>query len=123
MKSLFTLFFIVFLFSGSAYAATAIPSVKHLKFEPLTINDGLSQGMINCILQDHLGFMWFATKDGLNRYDGYRFTVFRHDPSDSRTVIDNFIQTIFEDSKGRLWVGTATKGLELFNRESETFLH
>ena len=97
--------------------------VKYLKFESLTINDGLSQGMVNCIIQDSYGFMWIATKDGLNRYDGYKFTIFKHDISDSTTIADNFIQTIFEDSKGRLWIGTATKGLDLFNRESETFTH
>src|SRR6185436_77063 len=100
-------------------AITQTIPVKELLFETITINDGLSQGMINCILQDRYGFMWFATKDGLNRYDGYRFVVYKHDPSDPKTIIDNFIQTLFEDSKGRLWIGTATKGLELFDREKE----
>lgn len=114
---------ILLLCSLSLWANTPILHEKRLKFESLTINEGLSQGMINCILQDHYGFMWFATKDGLNRYDGYQFVIYKHDPSDSTTIIDNFIQTIFEDSKGRLWIGTATKGLELFNRERETFTH
>src|SRR4051794_33922713 len=93
----------------SAYSQTSV--VKNLAFQPLTINDGLSQGMVNWILQDHYGFMWFATKDGLNRYDGYHFTVFRHDARDSTTIADNFVQSMFEDSKGRLWVGTASGGL------------
>src|SRR3954466_7244906 len=96
---------------------------KKLLFESITIDDGLSQGMVNCIIQDHYGFMWFATKDGLNRYDGYHFVVYRHDPSDSNSIAENYIEALFEDSKGRLWVGTATGGLEFFNRETETFQH
>ncbi|MBL7950793.1 MAG: response regulator [Flavobacteriales bacterium] len=93
-----------------------------LPFRALTIEDGLSQGMVNNIIQDKYGFMWFATKDGLNRYDGYTFTVYRHDPGDSGTVQHNYIYSLLEDRQGRLWVGTGT-GLDLFDRSSETFLH
>ncbi len=93
-----------------------------LPLRPLTIEDGLSQGMVNAIIQDRYGFMWFATKDGLNRYDGYTFTVFRHDPEDTTTVRSNYIYTLLEDREGRLWVGTST-GLDLFDRERETFAH
>lgn len=93
-----------------------------LPFRAITIEDGLSQGMVNYILQDRYGFMWFATKDGLNRYDGYDFTVYRHDAEDSTTIGDNFVHAILEDSQGRLWVGTAT-GLDLFDREREAFKH
>ncbi|MBX3240371.1 MAG: hypothetical protein KIT80_02025 [Chitinophagaceae bacterium] len=92
------------------------------KMEALTVKDGLSQGMINCMRQDHLGFMWFGTLDGLNRYDGYRFTTFRHNYSDSTSISGNFITSIFEDSRKRLWVGTALNGLNLFDAESETFI-
>ncbi len=93
-----------------------------LPFRALTIEDGLSQGMVNTIIQDQYGFMWLATKDGLNRYDGYSFTVFRHDPEDSTTVRNNYIYTLLEDEQGRLWVGTA-EGLDLFDRDTETFGH
>ena len=93
-----------------------------LPFRALTIEDGLSQGMVNAIIQDTYGFMWLATKDGLNRYDGYSFTVFRHDPEDSTTVRNNYIYTLLEDKQGRLWIGTA-EGLDLFDRETETFTH
>ena len=103
------------------YAQSA--STKKLLFEAITINDGLSQGMVTSIVQDHYGFLWFATKDGLNRYDGYHFLVYRHDPSNPNSIADNYTETIFEDSKGRLWVGTRSKGLELFDRDTEAFHH
>ena len=62
-----------------------------LPFRAISIEDGLSQGMVNSTIQDKYGFMWFATKDGLNRYDGYTFTVFRHDPEVPTSLSDNFI--------------------------------
>jgi signal transduction histidine kinase/CheY-like chemotaxis protein/ligand-binding sensor domain-containing protein len=93
-----------------------------LPFRAITIEDGLSQGMVNSAIQDKYGFMWFATKDGLNRYDGYNFTVFRHDPEVPASINDNYIHTLFEDREGRLWVGTA-HGLDLFDRGTETFVH
>ncbi len=96
-------------------------SVKYLKMEALTINNGLSQGMINSIYQDHFGFMWFGTMDGLNRYDGYHFMVYNYDAEDINSISGNLITAIFEDSKGRLWVGTALNGLNLFDRETEHF--
>lgn len=93
-----------------------------LPLRSITINDGLSQGMVNAILQDHLGFMWFGTKDGLNRYDGYTFRIYRHLPEDSTTVRESTIGALYEDDAGRLWVGT-TNGVDLFDRETEHFIH
>ncbi|MBK8228062.1 MAG: response regulator [Flavobacteriales bacterium] len=93
-----------------------------LPFRALTIEDGLSQGMVSSIIQDRAGFMWFATKDGLNRYDGYSFRVFRNDPADSTTVRDNFIQAIHEDRAGLIWVGT-NSGLDVFDPATEVFHH
>lgn len=85
-------------------------------------NDGLSQGFISCVLQDKRGYMWVATKDGLNRYDGYGFTVFRHDVDNPNSIIDNFIFNIFEDSRGLLWI-TTSKGLDVFDPAREIFSH
>ena len=96
---------------------------KPLAFSALTINDGLSQGMVVRMFQDRYGFMWFATLDGLNRYDGYKFTVYRHDPQIKTSITKSFVQSFFEDSQGRLWFGTVSGGLDLFNRETETFIH
>jgi ligand-binding sensor domain-containing protein len=104
------------------HAQKNVIDTLRLPFRALTIEDGLSQGMVNTILQDKYGFMWFGTKDGLNRYDGYTFTVFRQDPEDSTTLRNNYIHALFEDNQGRLWVGTS-EGLDLFDRDSERFIH
>lgn len=91
-------------------------------FQQLTIEDGLSQGMIYDILQDRYGFMWFATKDGLNRYDGYTFNVLRHDPKDSNSLGNSLVLDLMEDHEGFLWVGT-NSGLDVFDPATEIFHH
>jgi signal transduction histidine kinase/ligand-binding sensor domain-containing protein/DNA-binding response OmpR family regulator len=90
-------------------------------FRHLTIADGLSQNSVSSILQDTRGFMWFGTKDGLNRYDGYTFLVFRHDPLDPGSISDSDITVLFEDRAGRLWVGTRTGGVNSYDRGRERF--
>ena len=67
--------------------------------------------------------MWFATSDGLNKYDGYRFTVYQHDLNDTTSIGSNDLTCVFEDSKERLWVGTRHNGIELFDRENGVFTH
>ncbi|NQZ08744.1 MAG: response regulator, partial [Algicola sp.] len=92
-------------------------------FERLSIENGLSQSAVLSILQDNQGYMWFATFDGLNRYDGYTFKVFRHNPQDIGTISNNNITSLYEDSKGRLWVGTRGGGLNRFDAETQRFIH
>ena len=82
--------------------------------------DGLSQISVNTIFQDFRGFLWIGTRDGLNRFDGYRFKVFRHQPSDNRSLSNSNIQSIVEDNSGNLWVGTLD-GLNLFKQGEESF--
>ncbi len=92
-------------------------------FEHLGVNDGLSQGSVTCILQDRLGFMWFGTQDGLNRYDGYNIKVYRHDPADPKSLNENFIISLIEDRNGTLWVGTVNDEsvVNRFDPAHETF--
>jgi hypothetical protein len=92
-----------------------------LRFTHLTTNDGLSQGYVVDILQDRRGFMWFATRDGLNRYDGYTFVVYKHDPNDPGSLNSNFLQDLMEDDHGNLWVATNT-GVNRFDLQPNAVL-
>jgi PAS domain S-box-containing protein len=92
-----------------------------LKFERLSIDHGLSQGNINTIIQDRSGFMWFGTQDGLNRYDGYEFVVYKPVPGNPRSISSNVVKALFETSDGRILVGTAGGGLSIYNPESDDF--
>ena len=56
---------------------------NNIRFNHITVEDGLSQSAVTCIFQDYLGFMWFGTQDGLNRFDGYKIKVFKNDPANS----------------------------------------
>lgn len=94
---------------------------QQINFRHLNINNGLSQNAVFAILQDSKGFMWFGTKDGLNRYDGYSFKVYQHNPFDTTTPSANYVTKIFEDSRGLLWVGTLNGGLNVYKRDNETF--
>jgi ligand-binding sensor domain-containing protein len=88
----------------------------------LTVNDGLSQGMIFDILQSRDGFIWIATKDGLNRYDGSRFEVFAPDPFDPFAIGGSEVRTLFEDSRGWIWV-SHMNGLDVLEPASGRFFH
>ncbi|HBB30600.1 MAG TPA: histidine kinase [Cyanobacteria bacterium UBA8803] len=104
----------------------SLPSNVHaqelpLQFEQITVDHGLSQSAIYCILQDSQGFMWFGTQDGLNRYDGYNFKVYKYDELDPHSLSNNWITSIYEDRLGSIWVGTDGGGLNKFNRQTEQF--
>lgn len=86
-----------------------------LNFEKLTIENGLSNNKVNCILRDKRGFIWIGTNDGLNRYDGNNFVVFRHEPGKPSTISGNIIKDMVEDKEGRLWIATEDGGLTRYD--------
>lgn len=92
------------------------------QFKHLTNDEGLSQNTVFSILKDSKGFMWFGTRDGLNRYDGYAFTVYRNDAHNPSSISSNIINDLLEDKQGNVWVAT-TRGLDKFDRKTNTFSH
>lgn len=100
---------------------TVLSQINKIRFNHLSVNDGLSQSTVNAILQDRYGYMWFGTQDGLNRYDGYNFIVYRNDNDDSTTISDNWVWAMLEDTRGDLWVGTYNGGLNRFDRNRNVF--
>ncbi|MBR5432927.1 MAG: SpoIIE family protein phosphatase [Bacteroidales bacterium] len=91
-------------------------------FEQVSMEDGLSQVSINSIIQDSTGFLWFATLDGLNRYDGYTFKVFKPEPNNPESISSNRILSLYLDSYGKIWIGTLGGGLNEYNPLTETFV-
>ena len=89
-------------------------------FRSYQVEKGLSNNTVTCSLQDKRGFMWFGTKDGLNRFDGLSFKVFRQITGDSNSLGNNSITRLLQDKQGVLWVGTE-RGLYRYNEEKENF--
>jgi len=96
---------------------------SHFRFRHITAHDGLSQGVVNDVLQDRYGFVWLATQDGLNRYDGYEIRIFQHDPENPASIAGNHIWSLAEDDQGRIWYGTEAAGLGYFDPASESFVN
>lgn len=89
--------------------------------ESISIQQGLSQGMIYDILQDREGFLWFATKDGLNRFDGYSLKVFTNEAYNPHSLSGNSILKLLEDQQGRIWVVTDNEGLNVYDKKTGRF--
>jgi PAS domain S-box-containing protein len=97
-----------------------VVDAKGIRFTRLSTDEGLSQTKVTHVVQDDQGFMWFATQYGLNRYDGYNFKLFVHDPRSPNSLSGVYIRTLFKDRDGALWVG-CDQFLNKFNRATETF--
>ena len=78
-------------------SASVSSQIDNIEFETLSLEHGLSQSSVLSITQDNMGFMWFATEDGLNKYDGYKFSVLRHDPDDPNTLSHTWILSLLRD--------------------------
>lgn len=98
----------------------AVAQKHDLNFLNLSTKEGLSSNVVNTIIKDHAGFIWFGTDDGLNRYDGQNFTVYRHRADDSSSIASNEILDLFEDESENLWIATGA-GLVLYDREKDAF--
>jgi two-component system, sensor histidine kinase ChiS len=94
-----------------------------IKFDNISIKDGLSQSSPNCIFQDSRGILWIGTEDGLNKYDGYAFTVYKPDQKDPNSISNPRIFSICEDARGNLWIGTNGGGLNEYDRKTDRFIH
>ena len=93
----------------------ALGQTSDYKFEKLTVKDGLSHNNVYSIIQDHLGYLWFGTQDGLNKYDGYDFTIYRHEPGNPNSLTTGNFGKIFQDSSNILWFGTYGGGVDLYD--------
>jgi len=94
---------------------------RAIHFKRISVDEGLSQSAIFCILQDSKGFLWIGTQDGLNKYTGYTFHVFKSYPDDTNSLSHNWITAIYEDDSGMIWIGTNGGGLNRFDPKKEKF--
>jgi len=111
---------VFFIFISLFIIVNSCAQTKQIRFKRLTIDDGLSLSSVYCIHQDSKGFMWFGTEDGLNRYDGKNFRIFRADPFNQNTISHKWIDQVYEDKSGNLWFGSRG-GLTKFNPKYEIF--
>jgi two-component system, sensor histidine kinase ChiS len=102
--------------------ATLHAQVRDIHFDHITINEGLSQSTVQAIQQDAHGHMWFGTNDGLNKYNGYDFTIYRFNPSDQHSISDHNIRSLYLDSQDRLWIGTQSGGLNMYDSYLDHFV-
>ena len=105
-----TIFLLIFsfIFYNSSILVDALENKDNQRFKNITINDGLSQGSVYCILQDKNGYMWFGTNDGLNRYDGYSFTDLKGSDSEVDKIYPGIVGSLIEDNDGFIWAGTSS---------------
>ncbi len=105
-----------------AVTCAVVAQTPEPKFTSLTSMDGLSSNTVTAILKDRLGLMWFATDDGLNRFDGTDVLVYRHNKKDPTSLMSNDVSSLHEDRAGRIWVGTIEGGLHLYDRRKNAFI-
>ncbi len=119
-KYLSKIFIIIFLLSTRINIYSNTNSFMY--FIHFTVDNGLSQSTVFSITQDKFNNMWFATYDGLNRFNGYDFIVYKHDTNDTTTIADNILNVLYTDSQGEVWVGTHS-GLSFYDRENDNFVN
>ena len=96
---------------------------QDIQFDHLNKSDGFPSDWIYSLVQDQQGFLWVGGLSGLSRYDGYNIKTYRHDPLDSTSLSNNYVNALYVDRDGRLWAGTWGGGLNLFDSGKEKFTH
>src|SRR4051794_23792858 len=96
---------VLFWISGRVCGQTAV------NFTSITIKEGLSSNTVNAVIKDRYGMMWFGTANGLSKFDGSNFVIYRHQDGSGNTIPSNEVLSLFEDNKGTIWVGTSGGGL------------
>ena len=112
---------LLIVFSFLFISKLSFPQYDEVKFEHITVEDGLPENSVTRILQDHLGFLWFGTQNGLVSYDGYSMKVYRPEQDDSSSISGGNIRALCEDKNGNLWAGTYSRGLSNLDRNTEKF--
>ena len=120
MSNLKKIVTILFLLCAAGVSYAYSEAWGQINFSYISIKDGLSQSTVFSIAQDKLGNMWFATYDGVNKYDGYAFTVYQHDENDPNSIANDIARIVMTDSKGRVWIGTRD-GLSYYDEEKDKF--
>jgi signal transduction histidine kinase/ligand-binding sensor domain-containing protein/DNA-binding response OmpR family regulator len=117
------LLFSLLLVSLFVFGLQPVCAQEHnISFMNLSSADGLSSDMVNAILKDKYGYMWFATEDGLNKFDGNHFTTYRHNGKNNNSIGSNQVLALHEDAAGNLWVGT-NAGIAMYDRQADSFLN
>ena len=109
-----------FFFLQAFSPVSSTGSEPQLRFGRIGLERGLSQSTVFVTYQDSQGYLWFGTEDGLNKYNGYNFDVYKFDPTDSASISNNIVRCIQEDKDGDLWIGT-DNGLNRYNRHNGSF--
>ncbi|WP_316816102.1 two-component regulator propeller domain-containing protein [Pedobacter nyackensis] len=115
--------FIVLVFLSSCLNVSAQVTAKYedIKFINISLKEGLTQSSVLSLIEDHKGYMWAGTRDGLNKYDGVKFVKYRYNSRDTNSLSHNVVMATFEDEFGNLWIGT-TNGLNRYNEKSDNFV-
>ena len=121
-RALLAAFFLAALAAGPLQAVAEPARARPIRFRHLALEEGLSQTTVNSILQDRRGFLWIATEDGLNRYDGYEFTVYKNEPTDPHSLPADTVWSLAESGNGDLWVATEGGGVARWDQRTDRFV-
>jgi len=110
-------------FSNLVFLAVPAMAQQDIMFNHLTVDDGLATNNVRCFVQDYQGFIWIGTENGLHRHDGYEIKIYQNDTEDPHSIGGNFIMSLHEDARRRLWVATLEGGVSIYDREKDQFIN